>query len=133
MMALNDEAEEVPAMVPLLVKIAQSPRIGLSVLEVTGEMIAEDARLNMWILERKSSIGAVALWNLVGLRSEVKDAINRAWNEHENSADSSERVQRTENLLAVFRSGLDRIRQVRATGVVDYEDPDMPPEIAELG
>lgn len=113
----------------VMVEIIGSPASGLYLVEAAGELIAENARYNMWAYERKPRSTAPDLWNMTAILKRCVEDCSSAWEGHAKSADKSASL---EELMGVLRHATERLRTVRVNDAIDFDDPDMPDEVRHL-
>ena len=122
---------EATDLVAMLATMTTSTAVGLDLVEVVGELIAEDARFNKWVFSRKADSTAVELWNLAALASKHAEGCTFAWNAFL-AASGESRHTKYRELVELLRGYRAHLQEIRQTGVVDFRDPDMPAELLEL-
>jgi hypothetical protein len=109
-----------------------SASAGLDLLEAAGELIAEDARFNRWIHSRKSTFSAKELWNLAALARNAQSECANTWDGYISSATGAERATRQQEVLELLASYKSRMQSTRQTGIVGFDDPDIPEELLDM-
>ncbi|MEV6930353.1 hypothetical protein AB0M46_38535 [Dactylosporangium sp. NPDC051485] len=143
--------EHIPSGIGALVVAALHSRFSNNLnVEAFAELLAEDARFNMWFVRTMKRNGASVAdaWNACALSQLLYEQCEQAWRTYLADAEQAERHrrelhrrltpmsrqervaasrERTGRLVDVLIGATDRLRQVRLTGEIGYEDPDMPP------
>lgn len=125
-------AEQAKGLVYLMVRIIESPRSGLDLVELAGELIAETARFNVWVLGRKSRSTTAELWNMAALEDKCLADCSSAWDTYSTAADSTiagDRPSSRAELRSTMRSATDQLRAARIDDSAEFDDPDMPEEL----
>jgi hypothetical protein len=109
------QPRRVEGLVGLLARVADSPESGLDLVMLAGEAIAEVARFNMWVLERKGEVADDELWAMASVEEEALDECRAARDRYLASAgDPSAR----EDLESAIRTWTERLRAAM-TGELD--------------
>ena len=112
-----------------MIEILQSLAIGLRIVELAGELIAEHARFHAWVYARKPRSTEAELWNLAVWDDRCESECKEAWKRFEAASDVP---QVREELCSTLRSVAERFRAARANDGIDFDDPDMPEDIRNM-
>jgi hypothetical protein len=121
---------ESKGLVILLLEVIGSPRAGLELVEAAGDLVAENARFNKWIIARKPNSTSVELWNLAALARNHEKALLIVWNRYQSATDEILDA-RCHELIELLRAQRDELRRSRESDAVFYQDPDMPRELLD--
>jgi hypothetical protein len=108
-----------------LLEVIGSAKAGPELVEAAGELVAENARFNMWVFARKPNSTSADLWNLAALSRSQAEAASIAWKRYQCAADESVNVRCSE-LIKLLQTQRDELRRNRESDVVSYRDPEMP-------
>lgn len=125
----NSEPSEGETLAGLLATVVRSPSVGLHVVELAGELIAEHARFNKWAYERKSRSTAIELWNIAALADGCYSDCLSAWRNFVTA--SADKQGKLDEFQAVVSVSLNKLRSAREDDSVDFDDPSMPQELRE--
>ena len=114
----------------LLIDMITSRQGTNRIVEAAGELIAENARYNMWYRGRKGRSTLRELWNAAALGRLLTRECEAAWQAFVELG-RDERREGQERLVRVVNGAAERLRTVRTTDHVDYEDPDITDDLAE--
>jgi hypothetical protein len=122
--------QQATGLVQLMMRIIESPGSGLDLVELAGELVAETARFNVWVLGRKSRSTAHELWNIASLEDRCFDDCSSAWDRY--ATELGDKSSSRDQLRSTMRSVTDRLRAARTGDSVEFEDPEMPEELRGL-
>lgn len=124
----HEGSAQVKGLTELMAVIAQSPSAGLGVVELAGELMAENARFNQWAYDRKTRSTARDLWNISAILNSCASDCLSAWRVYSRSGD---KAASRDVMLEVLRSTTSRLRESRLNEAIEFDDPSMPEELRE--
>jgi len=121
-MAQNDPAERRNPFTEQMIEMLRSPRATLITVAAVGDLLAEHARFNIWVLQRKRRSTSVEMWNQASLLEHCDAACSAAWRQFQaTTGDGGQQA-----LVSVLSAAVEQLQASRINDAVAFADPDMP-------
>ncbi|MFI6231372.1 hypothetical protein ACIBCR_29150 [Micromonospora echinospora] len=129
--SMVDDGPRNNGLLPVLAEMLGSASVGLDLVEAAGELAAENARFNAWVLTKKADLTSVDLWNLASLSGKILSDSNQIWTDFL-SAEGSVKEAKYRELVELLHAQRTQLWEVRSSNVITFCDPGMPPELLDL-